>query len=76
MHTTEQYSVIKNDMEEILLTSYIKYEEKVLKISSFVKKKKFVSLAKAQQDMCRLLIQSFRSNLIIFVSLFLFHSFY
>ena len=75
MHTTEQYSVIKNDMEEILLTLYIKYEEKVLKISSFVKKK-FVSLAKAQQDMCRLLIQSFRSNLIIFVSLFLFHSFY
>ena len=38
MHTTEQYSVIKNDVEEILLTWYIKYEEKVLKISNFIKK--------------------------------------
>ena len=37
MHTTEQYSVIKNDMEESLLTSYIKYKGKVLKISNFVK---------------------------------------
>ena len=36
MHTTEQYSVIKNDVEEILLTWYIKYEEKVLKISNFI----------------------------------------
>ena len=37
IHTTEQYSVIKNDMEESLLTSYIKYKGKVLKISNFVK---------------------------------------